>query len=357
MKKLIFTLALALCFGMSYGQIKVISNGNTGIGTSTPTYKLHVNNDGANQVALFESDACAAQLLFNSTGAGGKQWRFMSTANCASLGGGKYTVFEDGGAHRFVIASGGNTGIGTTSPSAKLDVNGIVKHGGLMGPSDRRLKENIQDLPYGLAEIMRLDPKSYEWNGRAGMAKGKLQVGVMAQDLQKVIPEVVSEWTFVDDLDDKSRNADNFKTFLGVQTDAIQYVLVNAVKEQQTQIEDLKSEIEELKALVKTVTSSKEVSQDLDVSLVGIADASMGQNVPNPFNGETQINYAVNKDFNSASIRFMDNNGQLIHEEAITEKGAGVVNLTATRMAAGVYQYALVIDGEVQETKAMILAK
>ena len=53
--------------------------------------------------------------------------------------------------------------------------------------SDERLKENIVDIPYGLAEIKQLQPKKYTM-----ITGGEQQVGLIAQEVETIIPEVVT---------------------------------------------------------------------------------------------------------------------------------------------------------------------
>jgi hypothetical protein len=60
---------------------------------------------------------------------------------------------------------------------------------GTINTSDARLKENIQDLNYGLGEIMKLRPVSYNWKTGAKYTK----LGLIAQETEKIIPEVVSK--------------------------------------------------------------------------------------------------------------------------------------------------------------------
>lgn len=69
-------------------------------------------------------------LSLNSTGAGGRGYSIISTNNTSSAGGGRF-IINDGIASsiRLTIDSTGNTGLGTTSPSSKLDVSGDIEVG------------------------------------------------------------------------------------------------------------------------------------------------------------------------------------------------------------------------------------
>ncbi|WP_129749194.1 tail fiber domain-containing protein, partial [Flavobacterium anhuiense] len=96
--------------------------------------------------------------------------------------------------------------------------------------SDIRLKQNIVPLKYGLKEIMKIEPISYTLKNDA---TNEIQLGVSAQQMQIVLPEVVEEGKDVN------------KT-LGVHYTEMIPVLINAIKEQQAEIEQLKSLVKEL---------------------------------------------------------------------------------------------------------------
>jgi hypothetical protein len=113
----------------------------------------------------------------------------------------------------------GNVGIGTNNPgSYQLYVggSGYLNAASWTYGSDRRLKENIEDLSYGLDTILSLNPKKFDY-----ISGGKNQLGFVAQDIQTVIPEIVEQ------------RPDGM---LGLKTDMILPVMVNAIKQQQDQI-------------------------------------------------------------------------------------------------------------------------
>jgi hypothetical protein len=105
-----------------------------------------------------------------------------------------------------IINSSGNVGIGLTRPGYKLDVNGDVNiaaasalrfggtsvctSAGCTAVSDVRLKENIQPLENSLEKILQLQGVEYDYRDKAKFGD-KHQIGVIAQDTEKVYPEVV----------------------------------------------------------------------------------------------------------------------------------------------------------------------
>lgn len=145
------------------------------------------------------------------------------------------------------LTSTGNLGIGTTTPTDKLTVAGSVSPtlnaaynlgnttnrwsqvyatNPTINTSDRREKINITDLNYGLKEILALRPVSYNWKNTPG---GYKMLGLIAQEAREIVPEVVV--------------GDESKEMLGMKYTEIIPVLINAIKEQQKQIDDLKQQL------------------------------------------------------------------------------------------------------------------
>ena len=119
---------------------------------------------------------------------------------------------------------------GDTTVSNDLTVSGDV-----VVSSDARLKSNIVSLGSTLSRLLLIDGKSYEM-------KGKQKIGVLAQDIKEVFPELVTE-------DDNEMLAVNYQGLVPV--------LINALKEQQSEIETYRYEVSELKDLVNRLISSK----------------------------------------------------------------------------------------------------
>jgi hypothetical protein len=127
--------------------------------------------------------------------------------------------------------SSGNIGIGTPTPNRKLKVNGDA--GGTTpwyNDSDARLKTNIQTISNALEKVEKMRGVSFTWIDTENHPKGQ-QIGFIAQELKDVLPEVV----------------DKKGEYYSVQESSITAVLVEAIKEQQKQIEDLKAQIKTLK--------------------------------------------------------------------------------------------------------------
>ena len=134
-----------------------------------------------------------------------------------------------------VLGNGAKVGIGTSTPSYALDVVGDINASGSVRASssaltsDRRLKRNIVPVAYGLRTVLALRPVQYE--KKASMqatAYDRYEIGFIAQELQLLMPTLVSEGT------------DAAKTLAVSYTELIP-VLTKALQEQQAQIEALKA--------------------------------------------------------------------------------------------------------------------
>jgi hypothetical protein len=140
------------------------------------------------------------------------------------------------------IASG-SLGVNVT-PNA---TDGTVSAGAdvIAYASDKRLKKNIKFLENPLGKINKLSGMTFNWNERANeIAKyntEKSHVGLFAQDVQSVLPEAVKLAPFDNDGNDNSISGENYLT---VQYEKIVPLLIEAIKELEKEINDLKKKYE-----------------------------------------------------------------------------------------------------------------
>lgn len=124
------------------------------------------------------------------------------------------------------IASQGNVGIRLTNstPSEALHVNGkILAEDDITAFSDERLKENIETIPNALEKVSQLRGVKFTRKDT-----GKKSIGVIAQEIEKVIPEVVS-------------TTDNRDEMKSVAYGNVVGLLIEAIKDLQQEVEELKS--------------------------------------------------------------------------------------------------------------------
>ena len=130
---------------------------------------------------------------------------------------------------------------GSDTEILKLSYNGELKVANNItaftsGMSDRRLKDNITTIVDPLEKVMRLRGVSFDWN--ATSRKGKHDIGLIAQEVEEVLPEVVSETNM-----DVGDFADNPQVLKTVSYGPIVSLLIEAIKHQQTQIDALREKI------------------------------------------------------------------------------------------------------------------
>ena len=122
-------------------------------------------------------------------------------------------------------------GIGVNNASYHLQVAGRIKSDGITESSDRRLKRNIQNIDGGLDIVNALDGVSYHWKKDVLEEKGiedKKQIGLIAQDVEKVISEVV--------------DTDN-EGFKSIQYSHLVPVLIEAIKDLSNQNDNLRGDV------------------------------------------------------------------------------------------------------------------
>jgi Chaperone of endosialidase len=135
---------------------------------------------------------------------------------------------------------------GTSSSYSMLVYKGAYSYGGWSGTSDKRFKIDIKTLNDNILEkINMLEGVSFLWDTEKFPDKGftnRRELGFVAQEVQKYFPELVTE-------DDEG--------YLGLKYDGFAPILLQAVKEQQKQIEELKLEVEKIKILEKQIEELK----------------------------------------------------------------------------------------------------
>ncbi|HQP05268.1 MAG TPA: tail fiber domain-containing protein [Bacteroidales bacterium] len=327
MKKLFVLIVLAIMATTVFAQINVNSSGNVGIKTASPSYTLDVN--GSARIRC--STGAYNNLIFEEITVSG------------------------GYSHPTIRPSSDWYGsLGTSSYRFGLLYCDHVIARDLEETSDERIKENIKDLDGSLDKILKLrgiryDMKPDYFNVADEKYKSKLeeegknQIGFLAQELGKVFPEAVS--------------FDSTSNLYSVRYTRLVPVLVEAMKEQQAEIEILK---EQLAYIEENCCGNNLKSASLGSEANFQSDeikAQLSQNVPNPFNQTTKINCTIPSESGSANLYIYNMQGIQLQHHKINGTGEQCVVVSAESLNPGIYLYSLVIDGKEIDTKKMMLTE
>ncbi len=206
--------------------------------------------------------------------------------------------------------------------------------------SDKRLKKDIKHLENVSEKLKKLNGYTYNFRTEEFKERGfdnKTHIGLIAQELQEAFPELVSV--------DKDG-------YYAVDYQGMVPVLVEAIKDQQKQIDELKEMIKS-----NANNSSTGDSKAINSSAITLSDKNtivLNQNIPNPFAESTIITYNIPNDFTKAQLIFTTTEGKIITAFDITAKGPGKLNVFANDLSSGMYSYYLVVDGKTIDTKKMV---
>jgi hypothetical protein len=361
-------------------------NDNGDGNTATGAYSLYRNINGTGNTA-----SGANALIYNSTGyyntAFGLNALFHNTYGFSNTAIGAQTDVNDSSYNNSTAI--GYSSLITSSNQVRIGNSRITSIGGYVNwsnISDGRVKKNIKANVPGLAFINKLKPITYNLNldaidniAQTHAMKDKndkatalsqqetvskklkeqiVYTGFVAQDVEKAAKSLQYDFSGVD-------VAKNDKDLYGLRYSDFVVPLVKAVQElskmndekdaaiqqQDKKINDLQNQINELKSMVG-------LSQSSSLSTVSgqPTTASLQQNIPNPFNQSTTIHYNLPSKFNSAQIVISDYSGKALKQFTVSST-KGSITVYAATLSSGTYNYSLIVDGKLIDTKQMILTR
>lgn len=214
-------------------RLRIAASGNVGVGdfsAGDPNFRLTIDGDTGPKISG-AYDLGSTSLRWKSVYSG----QISSAGSVEPSATDNYDLGSSGLRWRSLYV--GHISAGTIEPytteAHDLGSSGLrwrtIFSRDVLNISDRRLKTNIVNSTYGLEEILQLQPVTYNWKKTPDTDK---QVGLIAQDVRTLIPEVVKG-------DESIEN-------LSMNYSALVPVLINAIKEQQNQIEELKKQVKAL---------------------------------------------------------------------------------------------------------------
>lgn len=239
-------------------RARFLATGEVGIGTTAPQQKLHVSGPaGLTAVRIGNTSATGSTsnvaLDFFRNSDANTDWRIYNVGPNLSIGNSgddldtvnELYQFQAG---RFIPMNDASMNLGQTG----FRWNTVFASNGIINTSDVRQKKNIQNLSYGLKDLMQLRPVSFEWIKDDGSGS---KLGLIAQELQKVIPEVVRDWDWAED--EKGNKTKQPVAALGVYYSDLIPVLIKSVQEQQQLIEQQAKQLAQLAAELEKLKSKK----------------------------------------------------------------------------------------------------
>ena len=245
-----------------------------------------------------------------------------------------------------------------------LDVKGVFVQ------SDERFKENIEPVSDVLSALENLEAVTYTLKNEnatrcrnaisdmpiltekdqrdkdffdefyAKQEQGDERYGFLAQNVKEVFPQLV--------------HTDN-SGYMYVDYIGLIPILVQSINELKAELAAVKAEKQEGDATPSLMQAAQQASQDeLEASL---SAAKLYQNAPNPWSSETVIRYSLPGDVAKAEIYIYDMQGAQLKSIPAQGRGESQVTLTAHDLKAGMYLYALVADGQLIDSKQMILTR
>ena len=204
-------------------RMRIDSNGDVGIGVTNPLVKLHVNQ-GNTSGTVIKASGIQAQIEIQTSTAGDAHlyMRPNSTGQNAAIfkmtAGTNYNWrWQDDATTPVVFMQ-------LSQSNSSLSVKGdIIAYG---SPSDERYKENIKPIESALDKVTKLQGVTFDWKKSDNLLDIKEDIGFIAQDVQKVVPELVRE---------------NEDGKLSLRYQGITPILLEAIKELKAEIDLLKS--------------------------------------------------------------------------------------------------------------------
>ena len=357
MKKLFLNLLLMSAPIVAFAQLKVASDGTALIGTKTMPASYHVMlessssaTSGSNYGVVGKSD------VPSGIGIGCGVWGYSSNVNTGMNYGVVGTINSSNAKGAGVVGSafsiigyeiGGKYAgyfTGNTYVAGTLTANSVVQS------SDLRLKENIKPLnardESALDKLLGMNVVEYNYKKMlpslklpdsvsvdevlksSGIKVDKKHIGLIAQELQELYPELVEEGQ---------------DGYLAINYIELVPVLIRAIQE-------LKEELDACKGFGEVRNARSTTSIATSVS----SQNKLYQNTPNPFKEATTIRFNLADDAKNAAICIFDMSGKMLKKLPISSDMTSV-SINGYELGEGMFLYALMVNGQEIDTKRMIL--
>ncbi|MEO1054421.1 MAG: tail fiber domain-containing protein [Bacteroidota bacterium] len=239
----------------------------------------------------------------------------------------------------------GSIGLGTINPGKyRLFVNGDAYATGLWISSDKRFKKQGKKISSSLEKVLAMDGKSYQLKQEPKYADKNFSEGThfgfYAQELQKVLPELVRE-------DEDGYLAINYIEIIPVLTEAIKELAHK--QELLTLYENRLNQIEQ------TISDLADQKQIATGNPLLYPDEFSISNHPNPAKHETTIAYRLPEQSENARIMIFDLQGNELYSSNELSGSNGQLSISSNLIGKGLFNYVLIVNNEIVLTRKMII--
>lgn len=225
-----------------------------------------------------------------------------------------------------------------TNGVVKFDVNGVIRSNAYLATSDKKFKKDIKPIENALETLEKLKGKTYLWDNEKFKDKNldnNYHSGFIAQELDEVLPHLVAT------NDNDGSKSVNY-------LELIPY-LVEAIKEQNTLIKNQQTQIDELK--VKISENFKTINSDL----INFQNTKIINISPNPSNNLITISFNIEEPIHSAILQIYNLKGDLLSSLNINDRGNNLSRtLQKDNYGRGIYIAILVVNGNNIDSKKII---
>ncbi len=166
-------------------------------------------------------------------------------------------------------------------------------------------------------------------------------MGFIAQEVQQVIPQVVT------------KREDGY---LAVNYNGFIPVLISGLQEQQKQIEELQEALNSCCSAKNSFMRGSNSPSESSINSSTLTKNKLLQNIPNPYTNQTTIQFVIEDKAENAFLMITDLSGKQLQKLAISREQDSI-ELSSENFGAGIFNYSLVVDGNLIATKQMVIAK
>lgn len=214
------------------------------------------------------------------------------------------------------------------------------------GPSDSKLKHNINKETSSLEKLLLLNPVTYQYNNVEGMnLPQSLQHGFISQEIAEVLPELTKDVT--KPVFDENGNVTSEISFKALNYVGLISILTASIQELNNELVKVREDLDEYKG-------NDAVRGQIIQNTPAVNGYSIEQNVPNPFSDRSSIRFQLAPGVESATLSIFNLNGGFVRDYQLNGN-VGEVEILASEIGKGMYIYSLNQNGQEIISKRMII--